>query len=100
MSKNVLVESMSHGEHGYLSIWPILDRGKAGGDNVLILPEVSLTEPLVFVDFLSGRQNTISNAHFTVREGTGVTDVFVCNNNNDCEDVELGSCSSYTCFWV
>ena len=40
----------------------------------------------MFVDFLYGRQNTISNAHFTVREGTGVTDVFVCNNNNDSED--------------
>ena len=77
--------------------WPILDQGKAGGSHS---PRVSLTEALVFVDFLYGRQNTISNAHFTVREGTGVTDVFVCNNNNDCEDVELGSCSSYTCFWV
>ena len=53
-------------DNGYLSIhWPILDVGKAGGDNVLILPGVSLTEALVFVDFLYGRQNTISNAYFT-----------------------------------
>ena len=40
----------------------------------------------MFVDFLYGRQNAISNEHFT--------DVFVCNNNDDCEDVKLGSCSS------
>ena len=50
-------------DNGYLSIhWPILDLGKAGGDNVLILPGVLLTEALEFVDFLYGRQNTISSA--------------------------------------
>ena len=75
-------------------------QGKTEGNNVVILLGVSLTEALVLVDFLYGRQNAISNEHLTVREGTGVTDVFVCNNNDDCGDVKLGSCSSYTCFWV
>ena len=63
--------------------------GEAGGDNVLILPGVSLTEAQEFVDLLYGRQNVISDRHFTVREDTGVADEFVCNNNSDCEDVKL-----------
>ena len=41
--------------------------GEAGGDNVVILPDVSLTESQEFVDLLYRRQNVISDRHFTVR---------------------------------
>ena len=59
--------------------------GEAGGDNVVILPGVSFVEAQEFVDLLYGRQNVISDRHFTVREDTGVADEFVCNNNSDCD---------------
>ena len=65
--------------------------GEAGGDNVVILPGVSLVEAQEFVDLLYGRQNVISDRHFTVREDTGVADEFVC----DCEEVKLEPCEIY-----
>ena len=49
--------------------------GEAGGDNVLIFPGVSLTEAQEFVDLLYGRQNVISDRHFTVREDIGVASI-------------------------
>ena len=73
--------------YGYQQWWSGL--GEAGGDNVVILPGVSLAEAQEFVDLLYGRQKVISDRHFTVREETGVADEFVCNNNSDCEDVKL-----------
>ena len=56
--------------YGYQQWWTGLD--KAGGDNVVILPGVSLTEAQKFVDLLYGRQNVVSDRHFTVREDTEV----------------------------
>ena len=50
--------------------------GEARGDNVVILPGVSLTEAQEFVDLLYGRQNVNNVRHFTVREDTGVADEF------------------------
>ena len=73
--------------YGHQQCWSGL--GEAGGDNVVILPDVSLTEAQEFVDLLYERQNVISDRHFTVREDTGVADEFFCNNNSDCEDVKL-----------
>ena len=71
--------------YGYEQWWSGL--GEAGGDNVVILPGVSLAEAQVFVDHLYGRDNIVSDRHFTVREDTEVADNFVCNNNSDCKDV-------------
>ena len=71
--------------NGYEQWWSGL--GEAGGDNVIILPGVSLAEAQEFVDHLYGRDNIVSDRHFTVREDTEVADNFVCNNNSDCEDV-------------
>ena len=98
----VMVDTRLIFDDGELSIhWAMLDLygdqqwtgfGEAGGDNVLILPGVSLTEAQEFVDLLYGRQNVISDRHFTVREDTGVADEFVCNNNSDGEDVKLEPC--------
>ena len=75
--------------YGYQQWWTGL--GEAGGDNVVILPGVSLAEAEQFVDILYGRQNilSISNEHYTVIEDTGVTDEFVCNNNCDNEDEDV-----------
>ena len=70
---------------GYEQWWSGL--GEAGGDNVIILPGVSLAEAQEFVYHLYGRDNIVSDRHFTVREDTEVADNFVCNNNSDCEDV-------------
>ena len=71
--------------YGYEQWWSGL--GEAGGDNVIILPGVSLAEAQEFVDHLYGRDIIVSDRHFTVREDTEVADNFVCNNNSDCEDV-------------
>ena len=48
-----------------------------------------MAEAQEFVDHLYGRDNIVSDRHFTVREDTEVADNFVCNNNSDCEDVKL-----------
>ena len=52
--------------YGYQQWWTGLD--KAGGDNIVILPGVSLAEAEQFVDILYGRENilSISNEHYTV----------------------------------
>ena len=52
--------------YDYQQWWTWL--GKAGGDNVVIFPGVSLAEAEQFVDILYGRQNilNISHEHFTV----------------------------------
>ena len=79
----VMVDTRLIVDDGELSIhWSMLDLyghqqwwsglGKAGGDNVVILPGVSLTEAQEFVDLLYGRQNVVSDRHFTVREDTEV----------------------------
>lgn len=77
--------------YGYQQWWTRL--GKAGGDNVVNLPGVSLAEAEPFVDIMYERENilSISNAHYKVieDEDTKVTDEFVCNNNCDNEDVKL-----------
>ena len=96
----VLVDMKLILDDGELSIhWSMLDLyshqqwwtglGEAGADNVVILPGVSMIEAQQFVDILYTGQNVISNEHFTVREDTGITEEFVCNNNSDCEDVKL-----------
>ena len=48
--------------YGYQQWW-------TGGDNVVILPGVSLAEAEQFVDIFFGRQNilNISHEHFTVQ---------------------------------
>ena len=48
-----------------------------------------MAEAQEFVDHLYGRDNIVSDRHFTVREDTEVADNFVCNNNSDCKDVKL-----------
>ena len=63
--------------------------GKAGGDNVIILPGVTVSEAQQFVDILYGVRKVLSNKHFTVIEDTAVTEEFVCNNNSDCKDIKL-----------
>ena len=67
-------------DDGELSIhWSMLDlygHKQWQCDNVVILLDVSLTEAQEFVDLLYGRQNVISDRHFTVREDTGVADEF------------------------
>ena len=40
-----------------------------------------MAEAQEFVDQLYGRDNIVSDRHFTVREDTEVADNFVCNNN-------------------
>ena len=46
--------------------------GKAGSDNVVILPGVSLSEAQQFIDVLYGKQNILSNSNkqLTVIEDT------------------------------
>ena len=88
----VMVDTRLILDDGELSIhWLMLigqsGLGEAGGDNVIILPGVSLAEAQEFVDHQYGRDNIVSDRHFTVREDTEVADNFVCNNNSDCEDV-------------
>ena len=73
--------------NGYEQWWSGL--GEAGGDNVIILPGVSLAEAQEFVDHLYGRDNIVSDRHFTVREDTEVADNFVCNNNSDLKCVDF-----------
>ena len=65
--------------------------GKAGSDNVVILPSVSLSEGQQFIDVLYGKQNIliISNKQLTVIEDTEVNDAHFCNNNSDCDDIKL-----------
>ena len=96
----VMVDTRLILDDGELSIhWPLLDLygdqqwwsglGKAGGDNVIILPGVTVSEAQQFVDILYGVRKVLSNKHFTVIEDTAVTEEFVCNNNSDCEDIKL-----------
>ena len=78
--------------HWFMLDLPVVDwLGEAWGDNVVILPGVSLAEAEQFVDILYGRENilSISNEHYTVIEVTGITDEFVSNNNCDNEYVKL-----------
>ena len=96
----VVVDTRLILDDGELAIhWSLLDLyghqwwtglGEAGGDNVVILPGVSVPEAQQFVDVLYGRQNilSISNKHYTVIEDTGVNDANLCNNNSDF-DVKL-----------
>ena len=95
----VMVDTRLILDDGELSIhWPLLDLygdqqwwsglGKAGDDNVIILPGVTVSEAQQFMDILYGVK-VLSNKHFTVIEDTAVTEEFVCNNNSDCEDIKL-----------
>ena len=84
----VMVDTRLILDDGELAIhWSMLDLfghkqwwtglGKAGADNVVIIPGVSSIEAEQFVDILYVGQNVISNEHFTVIEDTGVTNEFV-----------------------
>ena len=103
----VMVDTRLILDDGELSIhWPLLDLygdqqwwsglGKAGGDNVIILPGVTVSEAQQFVDILYGVRKVLSSKHFTVIEDTAVTEEFVCNNNSDCEDIKLEPYEIYT----
>ena len=52
--------------------------GQAGDDNVVLLPEVLLTDGQVFVYSLYGRE-IIINRHFKVTENTDVVDEEICS---------------------
>ena len=100
-SHGVMVDTRLVLDDGELAIhWPILELygdnwwtglGKAGSDNVVILPGVSLSEAQQFIDVLYGKQNilSISNEQLTVIEETEVNDAHFCNNNSDCDDIKL-----------
>ena len=99
----VMVDTRLVLDDGELAIhWPILELqlygdnwwtglGKAGSDNVVILPGVSLSEAQQFIDVLYGKQNILSNSNkqLTVIEDTEVNDAHFCNNNSDCDDIKL-----------
>ena len=97
----VMVDTRLVLDDGELAIhWPIQELygdnwwtglGKAGSDNVVILPGVSLSEAQQFIDVLYGKQNIliISNKQLTVIEDTEVNDAHFCNNNSDCDDIKL-----------
>ena len=59
--------------YGYEQWWSGL--GEAGGDNVIILPGVSLAEAQEFVDHLYGRDNIVSDRHFTIMRSVSLTDL-------------------------
>ena len=100
-SHGVMVDTRLVLDDGELAIhWPILELygdnwwtglGKAGSDNVVILPGVSLSEAQQFIDVLYGKQKIliISNEQLTVIEDTEVNDAHVCNNNSDFDDIRL-----------
>ena len=100
-SHGVMVDTRLVLDDGELAIhWPILELygdnwwtglGKAGSDNVVILPGVSLSEAQQFIDVLYGKQKIliISNEQLTVIEDTEVNDAHFCNNNSDCDDIKL-----------
>ena len=73
----VMVDTRLVLDDGELAIhWPILELygnnwwsvlGKAGNDNVVILPGVSLSEAQQFIDVLYGKQNILSNSNKQLR---------------------------------
>merc|ERR1711923_263089 len=58
--------------YGYEQWWSGL--GEAGGGNVIILQGVSLAEAQEFVDHLYGKDNIVSDRHFTIMKSVSLTD--------------------------